>query len=390
MEIKTIAIIGGGASGLMAAIQAAKNKDNKVIIIEKNNRLGRKVLASGNGRCNFTNLNAAPYHYNNPEFAGEVLSNFTVINTLDFFESRGLMYTSDEQGRTYPISYNANTVLDILMNETAKLNIEIRLNSKVTEIEKLRDKFIIKCEDEEISADRVVFTVGSNAGLTKRDDISGILKNTGHKIIAGTPALTPLKTVKSEVRELSGIRIKAKISLNSDKKTIYEEAGEVLFKDEGISGIAIFNASLFYQREEIKEGLFISLNLLPEYDKNALKERFNTLNLPVDQFLYGIFNRKIADKILTDSGRRHVDNIIEIIKDMRFTVTGTYGLGNAQIAIGGISTEQVSAHSLESQLIHGLYFAGEALDIDGECGGYNLQWAWSSGAVAGKSAGKGQ
>jgi len=382
--MRTIAVIGGGASGLFAAIFAAGNPDNKVIIIEKNAKLGKKILVTGNGRCNFTNLDIKPSCYNRPEFAKKILNAFSLQDTLRFFEERGLMYASDEEGRVYPRSYNAETVLDILVRELKKPNIEVLINTEVTALEKQREQFIIKCIDREITSDALIVTAGGRVGFNKVEDNFRILRNFDLKITDLCPALVPLKTSKSDVKGLSGIRVKAEVTLLKGGKALFSERGEVLFKDEGLSGIAVFNASLVYQRNKGEE-MSISLDLLPEMSIKDIISRFKSLNLPSEQFLNGIFNPKISLSILRKSKSEEIEKIAKIIKNFNFAVTGTYGFESAQITSGGIDVSEVY-DTLQSKKYKNLYFAGEILDIDGMCGGYNLQWAWSSGAVAGLNA----
>ncbi|MGI6702357.1 MAG: aminoacetone oxidase family FAD-binding enzyme [Christensenellales bacterium] len=373
-----IAIIGGGAAGLMAAVFAAKS-DNEVVILEKNPRFGRKILASGNGRCNFTNINASYPYYNHPDFIERALNKFGVRKTLDFFENSGLMYVVDDEGRAYPRSYSSSTVLNLLLNELNKPNVTLMPDKEVTGISIKGEKFALSCGGE-IQADRVIITVGSRAGL-KSGDTAGIVRDLGIRVTPLYPALAPLITSKEVVKGLSGIRVKGRISLINNGVTVYSETGELLFKDDGLSGIAVFNASLFMRR---LKGVFeISIDLLPEMSKESIKQRFNALKLPVKRFLDGIFLSKISDKIIMQASSSSIDDIAGAVKDLRFTVLDTYGFDSAQVCHGGVDISEINPETMESKRIKGLYFAGEIIDIDGECGGYNLQWAWTSGAIAG-------
>jgi predicted Rossmann fold flavoprotein len=384
--MKTIAIIGGGASGLMAAIQAARqDSEVKVKIIERYSKAGRKILGSGNGRCNFTNLNATPDKYNNPHFVEKTMSHFGLQDTFNFFNELGMMYVTDEEGRTYPRSLTAETLLDILLQECVKLNIEIILNERAHSIIKKKEHFEIVLNERTLLTDKVIIAVGSAAGLKNPVDNGNLLLSLGHTTESDIPALVPLKTLPSAVKGLSGIRVKGRVKLLKNGRKLYEEDGEILFKSEGLSGIAIFEASLFYAREGGGEGYKISLDLVPEMEEIEIKERYNHLGIDLKRFLAGILPYEIALKILKDSDGK-VDLAIKTIKGMSFEVLGPYDFPDAQIAVGGVKLSDVNPKTLESKIVKGLFFAGEALNIDGECGGYNLQWAWSSGAVAGRSS----
>lgn len=382
----TIAIIGGGASGLMAAISAKLyNEDARVIIVEEREKLGKKILSSGNGRCNFSNVNASPEHYNHPHFVKDTFNKFSVKDTLKFFESLGLMYVNDDEGRLYPISYNASTIQELLIDECVRLGVEIMLNKRALTINKIHDKFNIKLSESDILADKVILTVGGKVGINREVNNNSILSSLKLNQVKQSPALVPLKTSKSQVKGLSGVRVKANATLFKDNKPIFSEYGEVLFKDEGISGIVIFNLSLIVARNG--QGKYtVSLDLLPNMSKDDIINRFNKLALDIPKFLKGIFNSKVKDRIIKDCKDLNIDNVANIIKDMRFDIIAPYSFANAQISVGGISIEDINPATLEYKTIPNLYFAGEVIDIDGLCGGYNLQWAWSSGAVAGKSA----
>lgn len=387
--MKRIIIIGGGASGLMAAIKASETaKGNvEVIIIEKNSKVGKKILISGNGKCNFTNLKADKNYYNNPTFAGSILEQFNVKDTLKFFEDKALYYEADEEMRVYPYSYNANTLLDILLRECEDHNIKIITDTVVKGITKNKDKFVIKCQDKDITGDIVICSIGGKIGSGKIEDNYDILRDFNLRITRLSPALVPLYTPKKQVSGLSGIRVRADVSLIIDNQIIHRESGEVLFKEEGLSGISIFNSSLFYVRNKDNKECYISLDLMPKFSEAEIIDKFNKLQLAIDDFLNGIFSRRISDKIIKDSINIEIENIVKTIKNMQFTIVGTYDYTNAQITSGGIDIREINSRTLEVLKVPNLYLTGELIDIDGECGGFNLQWAWSSGAVAGNNAG---
>ena len=362
-----ICILGAGASALMCASCISKN--NQVVLIDKNTKIGKKILATGNGRCNLTNLKIEKDSYNVD--LTKYLNVFSSEDAIKFFESIGVQTYADEENRVYPITNSAQSVLDCLENN----------------LKNNKNKFIVEfLEGENIECDKVVFAMGN---LTDLD----LAKNFASVVRPFKPSLCALKTSKHKT--LSGIRIspvKVSCKLNSGKFT---EVGEVLFKDEGLSGIVIFNLSAFMARENNVDYEVI-LDLMPNIDnlEKILKNRQKILkNASVSTFFDGFLVKPVANFILKESNideekivQKLTENEIKIlaktIKNLKFRVKGTYD--NNQVCSGGASLSSLS-ENLESKTHSGVYFIGEACDVDGLCGGYNLQWAWTSGYIVGKS-----
>ncbi len=377
--MKRVAIIGGGASGITAGIFASRKGDTSVTIYESGTRPLKKLLATGNGRCNFSNANLSPAKYNNPEFVEQALTSFSYKDSLNFFQNLGLMYTKDDEGRLYPYSLKATTISDILLGESTRLKIKIRLGEEVTGIYKNENRFEVATSRGDIQVyDSLIISSGSSASY-KNCEI-GFLNTLEIPITKLTPALAPLITHNNAVKGLKGIRVKAQVTASLEGGSIHTEYGEVLFRDNGLSGIVIFNTSLMLARKQIHK-CEIALDLLPNLSSEQIIDRYNNLGLPIKEYLRGIFDSSLANHILKVATTRNIEDIAHSIKNLIFKVIGIMGIENAQIICGGIPTELINPRTLE--LSNNLYVCGEIIDIDGECGGYNLGWAWISGAICG-------
>lgn len=396
-----IAVVGGGASGLMAAIIAAR-KNATVTVYERCDRVGRKILATGNGRCNYTNIYAdiQNYHGENPNFINSAKEKFWVEDTKAFFEELGMLTKVEENGKAYPYSLQASAVLDVLRYEVERLGISVITDFEISQIKKENNEFLIKSYNgQNASADKVIVAAGGKASPSLGSNGSGydIAKLFGHKITKTFPSLVQVKTETQLVKALKGIKTEADVIFKKGS-VIQKSSGEVLFCDYGLSGPAIFNLSRLCTEYDNGE---IIIDLLPEIDYMQLREllinrRSSQRNL--ESFFVGMLNKKIGMTImkyarvlpyqrLSDTiTTKEIDLLCNAIKKFTLKVTGTMSWNNAQVTAGGIKTCEVDENTLESKLCKGLYFTGEILDIDGDCGGYNLQWAWTSGYVAGMSA----
>jgi len=396
-----IAVVGGGASGLMAAIIAAR-KNATVTVYERCDRVGRKILATGNGRCNYTNIYAdiQNYHGENPNFINSAKEKFWVEDTKAFFEELGMLTKVEENGKAYPYSLQASAVLDVLRYEVERLGISVITDFEISQIKKENNEFLIKSYNgQSASADKVIVAAGGKASPSLGSNGSGydIAKLFGHKITKTFPSLVQVKTETQLVKALKGIKTEADVIFKKGS-VIQKSSGEVLFCDYGLSGPAIFNLSRLCTEYDNGE---IIIDLLPEIDYMQLREllinrRSSQRNL--ESFFVGMLNKKIGMTImkyarvlpyqrLSDTiTTKEIDLLCNAIKKFTLKVTGTMSWNNAQVTAGGIKTCEVDENTLESKLCKGLYFTGEILDIDGDCGGYNLQWAWTSGYVAGMSA----
>lgn len=394
-----ISIIGGGASGLFAAI-AAKNENTNVTIFEKEKRVGRKILATGNGRCNMTNINAteADYHGRDTGFMKGAISRFWVKETLDFFGELGVLWKEEDGGKVYPYSDTASSVLDVLRRRVDESGVKTECEFPVKNISKTKEGFIITdYSGNKRKCDKVIVATGGKAGSTLGSDGSGyeLLKSFGHKITPVSPSLVQIKTETDFVRKLKGIKVNAKVTLGDKTQT-----GELLFADYGISGPPVFWLSSYLGKN--KE---ISIDFMPEYGYKEVYEMIcmrcaYLYDLPLEEFFVGMLNKRVSQALLKDAGieplsrpahtlsEKEIKNITTAIKGLTLHIEGTASWNNAQVTKGGAVVSEFDSVKMESKLVPGLYACGEVLDIDGDCGGYNLQWAWSSGYLAGVAAGK--
>lgn len=395
--MNNIAIIGGGASGLMAAIFAAENDNNRVTIYESGERLGRKILATGNGRCNMTNVNAdiANYHSSNPKFVLGAKNKFWVEETLEFFESLGIVSKMEEGGKVYPYSDQASAVLDVLRFKIEELDVKVVNSFDVKSVSNKNGLFEISAYDGRLAnADKVIVATGGKAAPNLGSKGTGyeILRSLGHSITKLSPSLVQLKTETEVVKKLKGIKLNANVTLGS-----HTEYGEVLFTEYGVSGPAVFSLS-----SRLDGQTSIELDIMPEYTYEQLVDmisvRMYTMpKVTLENFLVGIMNKRVGQALLKSVGieplsrycvtlgAKEISRLCKAIKRWEFKITGTMSWNNAQVTKGGASTKEFNPNTMESKLVSGLFAVGEVLDIDGDCGGYNLQWAWSSGYLAGTS-----
>ncbi len=389
-----IIIIGGGASGLMAAVMAAR-RGADVTVLEHQSACGKKILATGNGKCNLTNTHIYPgaYRSHAPGAVAEVLGRFTVEDTLDLFSGLGL-YTREKNGWVYPYSQQARTVLQILLTEIGHLGVDVRTQVHIQKIfpdTSGRGQWRL-CTDSGIyRGDAVILAAGSKASNLPGADGSGyqLAKSLGHKIRPVLPALVPLVGEGDHFEQWAGVRMDARITLRLDGKDVQEETGEVQMTGYGVSGIPVFQLSRYaVEGLHEKKRAELSLDLFPSLDVQGLEDllRGKKAQSPHKDWtavLMGIFPEKISRIAARPAQPRR---IARKLKDWKIPIKGWQDYTYAQVCMGGVDLQQVDPRTLESRLHKGLYFAGEILDVDGACGGYNLQWAWSSGAVAGRAA----
>lgn len=376
--MKKVAIVGGGPSGILCAIIASKKYD--VTIFCNQEKLGKKILVTGNGKCNLTNLYNFDKAYNRD--ISNYLKSFDNIKTIKFFEEIGLLTYADEDGRIYPISNTANSVLDVLINQVCKNNINVMTNQTVLNVLKKNDGFVIQTQLQEYNFDKVVIAVGSQDSL---------LKQMGISYNSFSPSLVALKT-KEDTFSLSGMRLSnVKAILKGEAN--HEEYGEVLFKENGLSGICIFNLSAYLARQKNYNSI-ICLDLLPNLSNDKLKEifikRLNKNYTNSKEFMQGLFSEKINSYILKNCAiknnekitKKDIGKIINTIKNLTFNIVGHYQ--NNQVNSGGVDLNNLT-NTLEYKYVKNLYFIGEVVDVDGICGGYNLQWSWTSAVIAGEA-----
>lgn len=423
--MKNVIVIGAGASGLMAAITAANNGAN-VTVLEHKECAGKKILQTGNGRCNLTNEYMDEKCYQNPDtfFVMNVIKKFNVNDTIDFFNSIGVL-TKIRQGYVgndgneryvYPNSDQASTVLNALLIECKNKDVDIEYNINVLNIKKDKDtkRFtVITCRDDnevKYTCDSIIISTGSKAAYITGSDGSGyeLAKSIGHKIVKPLPALVPLTSPDEICKDLAGVRNESVIAAYCCDEKVVPFAvakGEVQFTDYGISGIPVFQISrhVTYLLNK-KKKIIVSIDLLPKFSEQDLtyffkKIKENNKNMLFADFLCGMINAKIGKMLCKRCGigkKQIIDNVTENdliiviseIKHFEMVIDGDKGFDRAQICSGGVSLDEIDMATMQSRVCSGVYFAGEILDVDGICGGYNLQWAWSSGHLAGEWASK--
>ena len=399
-----IGIIGAGASGMAAAIAASENPDVQVILFERQARVGKKLLATGNGRCNLSNRNASieKYHGDDPIFAATALQLFPVEETLEWFGNLGLFTVTEDSGKVYPYSDQANSVVDILRFGLVKPNITLHTGFEVRKVRQTENGFAVHGEEETVNCDRLIIACGGLAGTKLGGSMSGykLLSQFGHKTTKLRPSLVQLKTSWSGISSLKGVRANCCISIFKDDQLYAKSSGEIQFTDYGISGPVVFEISrdVCFGKGE----WYAHIDFLPQYTEEqlvkALSARKNT-ELAAEELLTGILHNRLGRILTRAAGLRDqtlirdiddsvLNRLCEMAKSFRIELTEPMGMDRAQVTAGGIITDDFDPNTMQSKLVPGLYACGEVLDIDGDCGGYNLQWAWSSGRLAGMSAGK--
>ena len=399
-----IAVIGAGAAGMIAAISAAReNPALKTAVIDAMPVVGKKILATGNGRCNLSNKNAASHEYRGKDFAAFALKKYDVKFTLDFFKSLGLYTVTDSEGRIYPMSMTAASVSDALRLELVRLGITVITGERVKSVIKSGDFFVI---DGRLRAKKIIVACGGKASPSQGSDGSGfeILSSLGHKIIAPLPALVQLTSENKIVRSFKGMRAKGKMTLFAGDKKCGETQGEILFTEYGLSGIASMDAQRILCEHISKEKCSVCIDFLPGMSEEEIcsaikKTAERDPKRKSENLLIGLLPKRIGQGLIKCLYIKNDCPVCEIkeedftrlsglIKNFKVYISSYKGFENAQITRGGADVSEFNAETLESLKVKGLFCAGEVLDVDGACGGFNLQWAWSSGICAGISAAK--
>lgn len=396
-----VIVIGGGAAGMTAAVSAAERHRN-VLLLEKADRPGRKILASGNGRCNLMN-SGKPRYYGDPEFARKVLSACTQKDLADFFRRCGLFLTEESEGRIYPSTNQSSTVLSVLKNALAMNGVTVKTNCRVENAVRKDKLFRVHTSSGETAeAEKIIVSCGGAAQpkLGGTTDGYTLLSSFGHRLISPEPSLVPLNTDAKSVSGLSGLRIRCAVSLVRDGETIRREEGEVLFTDYGVSGICVMQCARFITENGYCLLLDLLGHTLPDRNDAVMelmqrKERFASCS-PV-WLLNGILPEKLSYAVLKQAGlplrgetagetdRKTVEKIVDTAYAYRIAVTGSRGLEYAQVTAGGTDCSEFDPSTMESGIVPGLYAAGEVLNVDGDCGGFNLMFAFASGRIAGSA-----
>lgn len=384
--IKNIAIIGGGASGVLSAILLKKNCECNVTIFEKQNRILKKVLNTGNGMCNITNENCNDINnianFYNTDLLNDVFLNFDVNKLKETFDNMGLVINSDSKGRYYPYSKKANTVIDVFLREIENNKIKVLVDTEIVSIEK---GFILKDNNHRVyNFDYVIVASGGKSAIGFENNVYDILKRLGHNIVSVKPSLVGFK-IKENIKSLSGLRFKAGLSLYKDNQKIASSEGEVQFKDDGISGICVMDLSRYYNRGNY----YIEMDLMNDYNEFELNKLINDYYFKyqdINEVLLGIFPKMLASDLIKKVN--NIKELVYLIKHYKLTIMDTYGFKFSQVSRGGLSLDMIDHKSLESKLINDLYLCGEVLDVDGACGGYNLHFAWASAYAVARNIGK--
>jgi predicted Rossmann fold flavoprotein len=417
-----IIIVGGGASGLIAAIAAAR-KGGSVLVIERKEKAGKKILATGNGKCNFTNIIVTSDSYRSEDitFVGKVLPCFSVQKTIEFFEALGI-YPRERNGYLYPNSEQAASVVWVLIMECRRLRVKFALGEKVIAIDKPDYTVITECSilnnrhnnmvpvKNQIRkiyyGKKLILAAGGCAFPKLGSDGSGyeLAKHFGHTVIKPLPALVALKSPAKYCKTLSGIRTTARVAAYACKAVITREEGEIIFTDYGVSGIPIMQLSRYVSRLlDQKEKVHLQIDFLKELSKDEvtgllIKRIEYSRNKNLEEMMTGLLNSKLSYILIKEAKlmpKLSVQKLSECdikalmlqIKEFHMEICGTNSFENAQVCAGGVATKEIDAKTMESKKKRNLFFSGELVDVDGTCGGYNLQWAWTSGYLAGTAAG---
>lgn len=411
MNFHDTIIVGAGASGLIASI-ISKDLGCDVAILEGTSRIGNKILTTGNGRCNISNSKISSpfntYQSSNKNFYCSTLSNFSVEDTKNFFFSLGLPIIELENQKLFPKSLQASSVVDILKISIEEKGIPVYFNNKVKHITKKKNKFTLQTDSENFCCNKLILACGGKSAVKTGSDGSGykLAKELGHNIIPTVPGIVQLKLNYPYLKALSGIKINGKASIIINKKIVKEDSGEILFTDYGISGPPILQLSAIasralYNKQDVK----IKIDIMPDLTQNEVDDFIlghlaMFPNRSILDCLIGVINKKLIPTLLKDIGIYNIhmpsdelpwsqkNALCQRLKSWIFDCTDTNGFNNAQLTVGGIDTSEVNPKSLQSNLINNLYFCGEILDVNGDCGGFNLQWAWSSGYIVGNSVAK--
>ncbi len=398
MKKYDLIIVGGCASGLVAAINAKRlHPKARIAVIEKLPRVGKKLLATGNGRCNLTNVNALTHDYKNRDFALYALQKYTPDAVISFFSSLGLLCRTDSEGRTYPRSNAAFSVLDALRFEAERLEIDTICNTPVTDI-KIKEGFTV---NGEFFADGVIIACGGKSSPSQGSDGTGysLAKELGHHVTDLKPALVPLVAAdNAAIKSLKGVRASGvKIGIKCNNETLSSE-GEILFTDSGISGIAAMELAALTND---KQNALTSIDFLPELGSEELIKYVKNMrhirgNRPLDDLLTGVLPKPLGiqickacklygnDRTIQTLSDNECITVSRKVKNFTLEISGVKGFRDSQVTSGGIAIDEINRTTMESKLVKHLWFAGEIIDVHGGCGGFNLQWAWASGLLAGE------
>lgn len=399
-----IAVIGGGASGIACGISAAEtykanHKKVRIAIIEKGPRVGKKLLATGNGRCNLTNLHCSTeqYHGSFQKGIAYLLAQYPPQFIIEWFARLGLYCKADGTGRVYPYCKQATAVLDVLRLQLANCNIQELCDTAVTNITAGKNGFTIHCGNKIITAEKVVIAAGGKASPKLGSDGScfPVIKALGHTITSLSPCLVPVTVTSGIIKSLKGVRCEGTVSVIAEGTTVKTEQGEIQFTETALSGICLFNLSAC-----ITDNCILSVALLPHFTHKEVETMmYSRIKLfkqqTADNLFTGLFHRRIGQALLKECGipagkpvsqlsKQETEKLIQIINNWTFHPKIPTDFSNAQVTKGGVTGGEINYKTMESRIVKNLFFCGEAIDVNGDCGGYNLQFAFSSGILAGE------
>ena len=403
-----VVVVGAGASGLVASIVAAR-KGKKVLLLEKNPKVGKKLLATGNGKCNITNQRPTldHFHSQNLPFIQEVFEGYSYQSVKQFFKSIGLELIEAKEGKVFPLSLQASAVVNLLEAECEQLGVQIVCDAVVTKVTKKENLFSIHYNNQVIKTQKLLLATGhcSAPQLGGVLDGIGFARTFSHTIVKSFPTLVQLTSGLSErhLKAMAGVKVESRVTLKRGSGEMVTKQGDVLFTNYGISGLAILDISRFVMVELLtKKNVMLTIDLMPKMSHEQLvalmrKSLVKKSTKPLEVWMQGFINKKLIRPILEplklqnetvgsiSSNIKMVDAIVTQIKNFRFEVNGSRGYKGAEVATGGVNTKEVDAKTMESKKVKGLYMTGEMLDVDGDRGGFNLHFAWVTALRAGES-----
>jgi len=401
-----VVVVGAGASGLVTAIVAAR-RGKKVLIIEKNNKVGKKLLATGNGKCNIANQHPTQerFYSQNSKFVVDVLSSYSYQSVKQFFKSIGLELIEAKEGKVFPMSLQASSVVELLRSECEQLGVKIICDAEVKKVSFTKNNFSLSLSEQTLHAKSLVLATGhcSAPQLGGVSDGLTFASSFGHKLVKGFPTLVQLTSPLKEqsLKAMSGVKVESRVTLSTADKLIVKQ-GDVLFTNYGISGLAILDISRFVMQElSRKKSLTLEIDLMPKMSREQLlslmkKSLIKKSRKPLEVWMQGFINKKLIRPILEPLkledeivgslflNLETLEKIVDAIKKFSFEVNGSKGYKGAEVATGGVDTREVNALTMESKKQKALYVTGEVLDVDGDRGGFNLYFAWICGLRAGE------
>ncbi len=404
MKLKPVIIIGGGASGLMAAILIAR-EGIAVTLLEQNSKVGKKILVSGNGKCNIGNQHIVPsrYHSQNPRFIEEVLMGYGAEEIKEMFESMGLPLIEGKEGKLFPMSLQASTVVEVLVYEAQSAGVEILCDCVVKSIVEAEQGFVLQTSLGKKTCGTLLLASGSPAAPQLGGTFGGLemAASLGHTLIPASPSLVQLCSEEEWIKKASGVKVEAAVKLYANSDYVTEKRGDILFTNYGISGLAILDIS-YEVSQQLAAFAYceLSLDIMPSHSKeqltNLLLHRINPeSSKPLMLWLQGFLNKKLIPIILEQSkcrtkteqnlNRKEIGKLVYAIKNLKLPISDTRGFEGAEVATGGVDTTEINPQTMESKKAKNLYLAGEILDVDGDRGGFNFHFAWTSGMRAAKA-----